>query len=306
MKRVGTVQPPMMELPDAPRVEIIEEGMREGMQIEDASITVTQKLRLLDALSQSGLSTIVVGSFVSPKWTPQMAHIDELIDQMTPVPGVTYTALALNEIGRSRLRRHVPPLSSPDDVPQTFVHACDVFVRRNTNRSQADEIAEWEGVIERSVTEGAQCAGIAINAAWGSNWLGPFDEATRMDLLERQYELWRAAGVVVDRVWLGDPMGWNIPHVVASQLRRHSRALARDHPIPPAPARRARHRAAVGVRGATHVGSGVHVGPRLIGRRHGRLPLRGSRSHDADDPDRGPRRPAARTRASTRASTSTG
>jgi hydroxymethylglutaryl-CoA lyase len=204
---------------DLPKVEIIEEGMREGLQIEDAFISVEQKLKLLDALSRTGLSTIVVGSFVSPKWTPQMADIDELVDRFTPLRGVNYTALALNEIGRERLRRHVPPLVSPDDEFQTLVHACDVFVRRNTNRSQAEEIAGWDGVIERAVAEGARHAGIAVNAAWGSNWLGSFDESTRTQLLERQYALWSAANVKVDRVWLGDPMGWNLPHDVASQLR---------------------------------------------------------------------------------------
>jgi len=202
-----------------PKVEIIEEGMREGLQIEDVSISVDEKLRLLDALSRSGLSTIVVGSFVSPKWTPQMADIDELVERFTPVPGVAYTALALNEIGRERLRRHVPPLMSPDRVPQTLVHACDVFVRRNTNRSQAEEIAGWDEVIEGALKAGARHAGIALNAAWGSNWSGSFDEATRSELLERQYERWRAVNIEVDRVWLGDPMGWNLPWDVASQLR---------------------------------------------------------------------------------------
>src|SRR5450631_2011765 len=127
MKNVKIASERRVAAQDLPKVEIIEEGMREGLQIEDASISVAQKLKLLDALSRTGLSTIVVGSFVSPKWTPQMADIDELVDRFTPVPGVTYTALALNEIGRERLRRHVPPLASPDGVPQTLVHACDVF-----------------------------------------------------------------------------------------------------------------------------------------------------------------------------------
>lgn len=201
-----------------PSVEIIEEGMREGMQIEDASISVDQKLLLLDALSMTGLRTIVVGSFVSPSWTPQMAAIDELVSRFTPVSGVTYTALALNERGRERMRQY-PVLQDPEDVPRTLVHLCDVFVRRNTNRSQHDEIENWSKVIERAVSSGATTAGIAINAAWGSNWLGPFSEDDRTSLLERQYDMWRAAGIAVDRVWIGDPMGWNMPHVVASQLR---------------------------------------------------------------------------------------
>jgi hydroxymethylglutaryl-CoA lyase len=117
-----------------PKVEIIEEGMREGMQIESTDITNDDKLRLLDALSRTGLSTIVVGSFVSPKWTPQMAEIDDLVARFTPVPGVKYTALALNEKGRERLMKYMPPLSESSEFPRTLVHLCDVFVRRNTNR----------------------------------------------------------------------------------------------------------------------------------------------------------------------------
>ena len=202
-----------------PKVEIIEEGMREGMQIESEAITVDAKIALLDALSVTGLKTIVVGSFVSPKWTPQMANIDELVTRFTPRDGVTYTALALNDRGRERMSQYMPPLSESKEFPRTFVHLCDVFVRRNTNRSQQDEIDLWPEVIERTVASGARSAGIAINAAWGSNWLGPFDQEYRMELLERQHELWTAAGVTVDKVWIGDPMAWNVPDQVASQLR---------------------------------------------------------------------------------------
>ena len=205
--------------PEYPAVEIIEEGMREGMQIESADITVARKLELLDALSLTGLRTIVVGSFVSPVWTPQMANIDEIVTGFTPVAGVNYTALALNERGRERMRHYMPPLREPEEVPRTFVHLCDVFVRRNTNRSQQDEIDEWPSIVEQAVRDGVRHAGIAINAAWGSNWLGPFDEEYRTAMLARQYDLWNAAGIAVDRVWIGDPMGWNVPDRVASQLR---------------------------------------------------------------------------------------
>ncbi len=202
-----------------PRVVIIEEGMREGMQIESADISVDAKIELLNALSRTGLGTIVACSFVSPQWTPQMACADELMERFTPVPGVRYTALALNERGRERAARFSPPLVESIEYPRTLVHLCDVFVRRNTNRSQQDEIDQWPLTIERALAAGYTSAGIAINAAWGSNWLGQFDQAYRMDLLARQHALWSAAGVSVDRVWLGDPMAWNMPDVVGEQLR---------------------------------------------------------------------------------------
>jgi hydroxymethylglutaryl-CoA lyase len=202
-----------------PRVRIIEEGMREGMQIESADIPVAQKVRLLDLLSRSGLETIVVGSFVSSAWTPQMAHIDDLVAAFNPVEGVSYTALALNDRGRERMAQHTPPLSPPPGQPSTLVHLCDVFVRRNTNRSQADEIAGWPATVARAVAAGATSGGIGINAAWGSNWLGPFRQDYRTAMLEAQFPLWESAGVSVDRVWIGDPMAWNTPQAVADQLR---------------------------------------------------------------------------------------
>lgn len=201
-----------------PKVRIIEEGMREGMQIESVDITLESKLKLLDALSRTGLGTIVVGSFVSPKWTPQMAHIEELMRRFRPVPGVTYTALALNAQGHERMRQFTPPLTPDPYLPRTMVHLCDVFVRRNTNRSQAAEIAEWPAIVADAVEQGVTEAGIGINAAWGSNWLGPFEQNSRMDLLSQQHELWTAAGVAVTRVWIGDPMAWNVPDQVGSQL----------------------------------------------------------------------------------------
>ena len=87
-----------------PTIVYKEEGMREGMQIENSNISVDDKVQLLDALSETGLKQIVVGSFVSPKWTPQMERIDEIVTKFTPKAGVTYTALALNPRGVERAR----------------------------------------------------------------------------------------------------------------------------------------------------------------------------------------------------------
>ncbi len=205
--------------PGRPAVVLVDETMREGLQIEDAAIALEDRVRLLDALSRTGLKRIVVGSFVSPKWTPQMADVDALVERFTPVDGVVYTALALNAKGAERRARHMPPLSLDDPRPATFVHLCDVFVRRNANRSQADEIAGWQRTVDAAVEAGATEAQISVNAAWGSNWLGPFGAEQRMDLLERQHRLWERAGIPVTKVFLGDPMGWNLPDAVVADVR---------------------------------------------------------------------------------------
>src|SRR5215475_14500879 len=117
-----------------PEVILTEEGMRDGLQIERADIAVADKIRLLDMLSETGLKEIAVGSFVSPRWVPQMACVEELVKGFHPKSGVTYTATALNEIGRERLKQFCPPLSDKKYQAHTAVYLCDVFAQRNINR----------------------------------------------------------------------------------------------------------------------------------------------------------------------------
>lgn len=201
-----------------PKVHIVEECMREGMQIESVEISVEDKVRLLDALSETGLQSIVVGSFVSPKYTPQMAEIDTLMQRFTPRSGITYSAVALNDKGRERAAAFTPPLSKPVGPPSLFCHLCDTFPRRNANMSQQQEIDRWPKIIERAVERGAKEAEIAVNAAFGSNFEGQFTQEQRMEMLRRQHELWDEAGIPVTHAMLGDPMGWCMPHVVEEQL----------------------------------------------------------------------------------------
>ena len=201
-----------------PKVLLTEEGMRDGLQIERADIVVGDKIRLLDALSETGLKEIAVGSFVSPRWVPQMACIEELVKGFHPKPGVTYTATALNEIGRERLKKYCPPLSDYKYEAQTTVYLCDVFAQRNINRTIAQQMARWPKAIEEAKSKGAKEAGISVSAAWGSNWTGAVSEDDRMKMLEKQYLLWQEAGIPVTKIGISDPMGWNMPDQVEHQL----------------------------------------------------------------------------------------
>ena len=201
-----------------PQIHIVEECMREGMQIESVEITIEDKVALLDALSATGLRSIVVGSFVSPKYTPQMAAIDDLVGRFHPRAGINYSAVALNDKGRERAAAFTPPLSPPAGPPALFCHLCDTFTRRNANTSQEQEIERWPRIIESALAAEAGEAGIAINAAWGSNFEGRFSLEQRMEMLRRQHALWDGAGIAVTRVMLGDPMSWCMPHVVEEQL----------------------------------------------------------------------------------------
>ena len=206
---------------DWPKVKYKEEGMREGMQIEDQNISVDDKVELLDMLSETGLQQIVVGSFVSPKWTPQMERIDEIVTRFKPKPGVTYTALALNSRGVERARAYSPPLTIERDAyPRLNVHMCDVFVRRNTNRSQMQEMERWTQVIAQAQELNIKEAGIGTNASWGSNFMGEFPVDNLMTMLERQHSMWDEVGIDVRSASMGDPMSHCTPAKVEESVYR--------------------------------------------------------------------------------------
>ncbi|MCH8350516.1 MAG: citramalate synthase [Chloroflexi bacterium] len=204
-----------------PKVNYKEEGMREGMQIEDANISVDDKIELLDALSETGLKQIVIGSFVSPKWTPQMERIDEIVSRFNVNPDVTYTALALNSRGVERAKAYSPPLTiERDGYPRLGVHMCDVFVRRNTNRTQMQEMERWPQVVAQAQELSIKEAGIGTNASWGSNFLGEFPVDNLMDMLERQHSMWDEVGIEVRSCSMGDPMSHCTPAKVEESVYR--------------------------------------------------------------------------------------
>gem|GEM_PF-23104 len=199
-----------------PTIVYTEEVMREGMQIESVDIPTEAKIRLLDKLSETGLQNIVVGSFVSPKYTPQMARVEEVVAGFTPVDGVRYTAMIPNAKGLERAQQYAPPLSigRGRGLPTLRVHQCDVFVRRNYNRSQMKEMSGWVQTVADAKAKGATEAGISTNATFGSNFLGDFPVEAAIRILQRQHDMWDAAGIKVTSLSIGDPMGWCHPEKV--------------------------------------------------------------------------------------------
>ena len=209
----------MSNLPKS--VIITDDTMREGLQIESAAIPVEAKLRLLDALGETGAKVISIGSFAHPKWTPSMACIDEIAQRFVPKPGVTYTAAVFNKHGFMRADAYYPKI----DVRRrgqhfgTHVELCDSFARRNYNRTQAQQIAAMDATVEAAVKAGAEKASVAIGNPFGSNFEGPFSHQQRMDLLALMIGKWAAVGIPVTRVSFLEAMGWNVPHLVRETLQ---------------------------------------------------------------------------------------
>ncbi|HCH0924722.1 TPA: hydroxymethylglutaryl-CoA lyase [Vibrio parahaemolyticus] len=118
-------------------VTIVEVGPRDGLQNESPVSTRT-KIRLIDLLSDTGLSHIEAGSFVSPKWVPQMADSKEVMQNITLRASVTYSALTPNLQGLEQA------LDAGANQVAIFTSASEGFCQHNINCSIAESLKRFE------------------------------------------------------------------------------------------------------------------------------------------------------------------
>lgn len=129
-----------MNLPKS--VRLVEVGPRDGLQNEKQPISVADKVRLVDDLTAAGLSYIEVGSFVSPKWVPQMAGSAEVFAGIQRQPGVTYAALTPN------LKGLEAALEVKVEEVAVFAAASEAFSQKNINCSIAGSLARFVPLME--------------------------------------------------------------------------------------------------------------------------------------------------------------
>jgi hydroxymethylglutaryl-CoA lyase len=122
-------------------VSIVEVGPRDGLQNEKQALSTSDKVALIDALSETGLKRIEAASFVSPKWVPQMANSDEVLKQITRHSGIVYSALTPN------LRGFEDALASGADEVAIFGAASESFSQKNINCSIEESLARFAPVI---------------------------------------------------------------------------------------------------------------------------------------------------------------
>ncbi|MCY1341757.1 3-hydroxy-3-isohexenylglutaryl-CoA/hydroxy-methylglutaryl-CoA lyase [compost metagenome] len=135
------------------KVRLVEVGPRDGLQNEKQPISVADKVRLVDDLTAAGLGYVEVGSFVSPKWVPQMAGSAEVFAQIQRKPGVTYAALAPN------LKGFEAALESGVKEVAVFAAASESFSQKNINCSIAESLARFVPVMDAAKANGVSVRG---------------------------------------------------------------------------------------------------------------------------------------------------
>ena len=196
----------MSDLPR--RVEIHEEGPREGFQIEPGPITTAEKIALIDALSETGLRQIQIASFVNPKRVPGWADAEAVVQGILPRAGVRYTALWLNERGLERALALADRLALRGVIGMC---ASEPFLRRNQNRGFVENAKVQHAQIALCRAQDIPVDAISVMAAFGCNFAGDIAPAQLVATVAAGQEIAAEHGLTITSLSLADTMAWATP-----------------------------------------------------------------------------------------------
>jgi hydroxymethylglutaryl-CoA lyase len=186
-------------------VKIVEVGPRDGLQNEKTSLDTDTRVELITQLANAGLSYIEAGSFVSPKWVPQMAGSDEVFCWLPVTTATTYAALTPNMQGLERA------LECGVKEVAVFAAASESFSQNNINCSIADSIDRFVPIMEKAYNSGIAVRGY-ISCVLGC----PYEGNIRPDQVAEVADKLLSLGCY--EVSLGDTIGVGTPGSTAALL----------------------------------------------------------------------------------------
>lgn len=191
----------------AARVRVFEVGPRDGLQNESIILPVETKVALIEQLADAGMRDIEIGSFVHPKWVPQMAATDEVARALTSREDTRYWALVPNLKGLQRA------IDAGVKHVAVFMSSSETHNQRNVNRSIAESLAGLSEVISAARQAGLEVRAY-ISTVFGCPYEGHVDFERVVDIATQLLEL----GAF--QISLGDTIGAGQPLQVSEGCRR--------------------------------------------------------------------------------------
>jgi hydroxymethylglutaryl-CoA lyase len=190
---------------DRKQVQLTEVGPRDGLQNEKGVIPLEAKIAFIDALSETGLTEIEAGAFVSPKAVPQMADSAAVFEGIKRKEGVRYSALVPNEKGLDAA------LEAEVDKIAVFTAASETFNQRNINASIAESLERFKPVAAR-----AKQARLPVRAYVSTAFFCPFEGRVAPEKVCALVDRLNVLGC--DEVSIGDTIGRAAPDDVRRLL----------------------------------------------------------------------------------------
>ena len=179
-------------------VSVREVGPRDGLQNEDIVLSTEQKIALINALNATGLKHIEVGSFVNPRYVPQMADTAEVFSRIQRLPDVVYSAIAPNLKGAQHA------IAAKADAVQVFLSTSESHNRSNVKMSIEESLA---GAADIALA--LRDAGIAFEAVLSVVFGCPFEGDVPLDRVIQISE--RLLSMGATQLTLGDTTGMAHP-----------------------------------------------------------------------------------------------
>lgn len=186
-----------MKLPN--QVTIVEVGPRDGLQNEKEVVPLDAKVRLINSLADSGLSIVESGSFVSPKWVPQMADSADVFAHIKRKETVTYTALTPN------MRGFENALASGADEVAVFGAASESFSMKNINCSIEQSLERFLPVIDAARQHHRKVRGY-VSCVLGCPYEGDIAPEKVADVAARLVEMGCYEISLGDTIGVGTPV----------------------------------------------------------------------------------------------------
>ncbi len=187
-------------------VKVVEVGPRDGLQNEKQQISAEDKIKLIDLLSDAGVSYIESGSFVSPKWVPQMATSTDVFKGINRKSNVTYAALTPNMKG---FEAAVAVNASEVAI---FGAASEAFSQKNINCSIAESLERFEPIMLAAKQANIPVRGY-VSCVVGCPYEGDIDPEQVASVAEKLYKM----GCY--EISLGDTVGVGTPASVQKMLQ---------------------------------------------------------------------------------------
>ncbi len=181
-----------------PAITLIDVGPRDGLQNEPETLTVDQKVEMIDRLVAAKVPEIEAGSFVSPKAVPQMAGSGDVFRNIDRDPGVRYLALVPNQRG------YDDAVKAGVDYVRLVVAAAEPLHQANFRRTIAESLDDHRGIISQ-----AQSDGVTVEAVIGASFGDPFTGPTPISDVMRIVAFYYDCGIrdigVADTIGMGTP-----------------------------------------------------------------------------------------------------
>jgi len=196
-------------------VTIYEVGPRDGLQNESGSIKLADKVELVNRLSNTGLKYIEAGSFVSPKWVPQMADSSDVFDSIDRADGIRYSALTPNLQGLEAA------ITANVDEVAIFGAASEGFSKKNINCSINESIERFKPLITKALSRNIKVRGYVSCVI-----ACPYDGATSPQQVANVSQQLFDLGCY--EISLGDTIGVGTPNKVSDMLQAVSEKVPVD------------------------------------------------------------------------------